>query len=146
MVASARPLFAPPIGRIDARAAGGKGGACSKRAPPGRAGHKARQGGYYHIARHAGPLPRRIGGHGAGPGQGWPSATAVGGCGLAPGWVLVPSPTYAPEGRGGQGAAQAGSSGRRPSAMGARLPSGRGHHGRPRGGDRGPKGAGERGQ
>lgn len=30
--------------------------------------------------------------------------------------------------------------------MGARLPSGRGHHGRPRGGDRGPKGAGERGR
>ena len=66
-----------PWGGLPPAAAGGKGGACSKRAPPGRAGHKARQGGYYHTARHAGPLPCQIGGHGAGPGQGWPLATAV---------------------------------------------------------------------
>lgn len=50
-----------------------------------------------------GRYPAKLGGTGPGRGKAglWPPP--LGGCGLAPGRVLVPSPTYAPEGRGGQG-------------------------------------------
>ena len=136
-----------PWGGLPPAAAGGKGGACSKRAPPGRAGHKARQGGYYHTARHAGPLPCQIGGHGAGPGQGWPLATAVrrlrpcAGPGASAIPHLRPGGARRPGGRlGGQ---------QRPQGRLRWVPAylaGVGTTAAPRGGDRGPKGAGERGR
>ena len=93
------------MGRIAGRAAGGKGGACSIVPRPAGRGIRPGRAGTIIPPAMPGRYPAKLGGTGPGRGKAglWPPP--LGGCGLAPGRVLVPSPTYAPEGRGGQGAA-----------------------------------------